>query len=251
MKFSGEVTEVRLNPETHVRGYAGGSTAGSVSSWISQVGAITVRIGGKPVTCLIDMQTRNIGIMPGNNVTIWGRARVWKAGSNLPESVDVKRLACDETGEIHPSGRGASGAALLIPVFFCIFFGFIVIFLFVGPMSFMGGSSFLAPLLIVPGFFMIFIMIVFVAIFARGRGTSVGDLEQYVEVGSLTSISAASGSAGKCIVCNLAISKADEVVFCPHCGSPAHREHMLEWLHTHDYCPVCEKHLDEHYVEGI
>jgi hypothetical protein len=215
-----------------------------MSSWISQVGAITVRVGGKPVTCLIDMQTRNIGVMPGNTVTIWGRARVWKPGSNVPESVDVRRLACDETGEIHPSGTRFTGAVFLIPVFFCLTFGFIFIFLFLGPLSFVGGFPFILPILIVPGFFVIIMMVIFIGL-AASRRSSAGPLEAYVEVGPMTSMAEASSSAKRCIVCNLPVTRADDVVFCPHCGNPAHKDHMLEWLHTHDYCPVCEKHLDE------
>jgi hypothetical protein len=247
VRFTGEVTEVRLNPETHVSGYAGGTSGGSMSSWITTVGAITVRVMGKPITCLIDMRSRNIGIMPGNNVTIWGRARVWKSGSDLPESVDVRRMTCEETGEVHPSGAEAFGAVFLIPIIFCLVFGVIFVFLFLGPFSMMGGFGFFTPFIFLPlifGVFFIIIIITFVVL-AANRRTTVGPLEGYAEVGQAIRAEEAPSSSKKCIVCNLAISKADDVVSCPHCGNRAHREHMLEWLHTHDYCPVCEKHLRE------
>jgi predicted RNA-binding Zn-ribbon protein involved in translation (DUF1610 family) len=116
-------------------------------------------------------------------------------------------------------------------------------FLFLGPLSLIGGFSFFLPLMLLPGIFVVVLMLVFVGLAAKRR-TSIGSLEDYVEVGPMTNVSEASGSSGKCIVCNLPISKADEIVYCPHCGNQAHRDHMLEWLHTHDYCPVCEKHLD-------
>jgi predicted RNA-binding Zn-ribbon protein involved in translation (DUF1610 family) len=51
-------------------------------------------------------------------------------------------------------------------------------------------------------------------------------------------------SKGTCIVCNLRIGKSEQIVQCPYCGNMAHRDHMMEWLHVKDYCPVCRHHID-------
>jgi DNA-directed RNA polymerase subunit RPC12/RpoP len=48
----------------------------------------------------------------------------------------------------------------------------------------------------------------------------------------------------KCMVCSLKLSDADNVVWCPYCGSPAHREHLFEWIHRRGRCPVCGVHLE-------
>jgi hypothetical protein len=50
---------------------------------------------------------------------------------------------------------------------------------------------------------------------------------------------------GKCMVCNLDVKENEGVVWCPYCGNMGHRTHMLEWLHTRNYCPECHSHLDE------
>jgi predicted RNA-binding Zn-ribbon protein involved in translation (DUF1610 family) len=50
---------------------------------------------------------------------------------------------------------------------------------------------------------------------------------------------------GICMVCGLSLAKGDEMLSCPHCGNLAHRNHLLEWLHVKDYCPLCRKHLDQ------
>ncbi len=48
-----------------------------------------------------------------------------------------------------------------------------------------------------------------------------------------------------CVVCNLPLQYGDDVVWCPHCLSPAHRTHLLEWLHVKGTCPMCGRELDE------
>ncbi|WXG44604.1 MAG: hypothetical protein WED04_11320 [Promethearchaeati archaeon SRVP18_Atabeyarchaeia-1] len=48
-----------------------------------------------------------------------------------------------------------------------------------------------------------------------------------------------------CMICGMQIKGSDIAVRCPYCGNRAHRIHMLEWLHVKDYCPVCQRHLDE------
>lgn len=49
----------------------------------------------------------------------------------------------------------------------------------------------------------------------------------------------------KCMVCDLELTQDDNVVWCPHCGNPAHRTHLLEWIHVKNRCPVCEERLRE------
>jgi predicted RNA-binding Zn-ribbon protein involved in translation (DUF1610 family) len=49
----------------------------------------------------------------------------------------------------------------------------------------------------------------------------------------------------KCTVCGLQLTRDDNVARCPHCGNPAHRTHLLEWIHRRNRCPVCGKYLDE------
>lgn len=48
----------------------------------------------------------------------------------------------------------------------------------------------------------------------------------------------------KCTVCNLKIKVEDRKVYCPFCGLPAHRDHLLEWLKIKGFCPNCAKPLD-------
>lgn|GEM_PF-1199779 len=46
----------------------------------------------------------------------------------------------------------------------------------------------------------------------------------------------------RCVVCNLPLeSVKDEIVYCPHCRLPAHKKHILEWLHGHSVCPCPRK----------
>jgi len=49
----------------------------------------------------------------------------------------------------------------------------------------------------------------------------------------------------RCMICALEIRDTDDVVFCPYCYYPAHREHMLEWLHVKGICPHCRRPLRE------
>jgi tetratricopeptide (TPR) repeat protein len=55
----------------------------------------------------------------------------------------------------------------------------------------------------------------------------------------------------KCIICNLALRKTDEVVRCPSCGNKAHKTHMLEWLHVNKYCPACYSLISEATLEKL
>jgi len=48
----------------------------------------------------------------------------------------------------------------------------------------------------------------------------------------------------RCIVCNLVINPSnEEVVYCSHCHSPAHRSHLIEWVKIKGFCPVCKKEI--------
>jgi predicted RNA-binding Zn-ribbon protein involved in translation (DUF1610 family) len=46
-----------------------------------------------------------------------------------------------------------------------------------------------------------------------------------------------------CMICKLRFKDGDLLAWCPHCGAPAHRIHMLEWLHVKGTCPACGWHL--------
>jgi predicted RNA-binding Zn-ribbon protein involved in translation (DUF1610 family) len=49
----------------------------------------------------------------------------------------------------------------------------------------------------------------------------------------------------KCMVCNLEVSEDLGVVWCPYCGNPAHRMHLIDWVHVKRSCPICGEHLDD------
>lgn len=46
-----------------------------------------------------------------------------------------------------------------------------------------------------------------------------------------------------CTVCNLPLNDDAQFVWCPYCGKPAHKVHLLEWLHVKNFCPACRQHL--------
>jgi predicted RNA-binding Zn-ribbon protein involved in translation (DUF1610 family) len=52
-----------------------------------------------------------------------------------------------------------------------------------------------------------------------------------------------------CIVCRGELAQDDDVVWCPHCGKLAHREHMMEWIRDKGTCPACGKSLSEEYYK--
>ncbi|MHA1237751.1 MAG: hypothetical protein ACTSSJ_00655 [Candidatus Odinarchaeia archaeon] len=47
----------------------------------------------------------------------------------------------------------------------------------------------------------------------------------------------------KCIVCMLPIEEGQKKIFCPYCGTPAHREHFLEWIKIKGFCPMCKRKI--------
>lgn len=54
----------------------------------------------------------------------------------------------------------------------------------------------------------------------------------------------------KCMVCDLQLSSADEIVHCPHCGNLAHKDHLLEWLHVKGSCPICHQNIEENELRA-
>jgi tRNA(Ile2) C34 agmatinyltransferase TiaS len=56
------------------------------------------------------------------------------------------------------------------------------------------------------------------------------------------------GVVGTCIVCNSNLDSNDDLLFCPHRGRPAHKVHLLEWLHVKNRCPSCGEHIDEREI---
>ena len=47
----------------------------------------------------------------------------------------------------------------------------------------------------------------------------------------------------KCDICDLELAEGDDVVWCPHCGNPAHRDHLISWIKEKGTCPICGKRL--------
>ncbi|MFX1298831.1 MAG: hypothetical protein ACFFD2_28730 [Promethearchaeota archaeon] len=48
-----------------------------------------------------------------------------------------------------------------------------------------------------------------------------------------------------CSICLLNINKGEIILTCPHCDSPAHRDHLREWLKIKNYCPHCKQKISE------
>lgn len=54
----------------------------------------------------------------------------------------------------------------------------------------------------------------------------------------------------KCIVCNLEIKDYEKKIYCPYCGSPSHRDHILEWIKIKSFCPYCNHKLSVKDLSG-
>lgn len=52
-----------------------------------------------------------------------------------------------------------------------------------------------------------------------------------------------------CMVCRLRIRVGEKTLRCPYCGKVAHRDHLLEWIHVKDFCPICRRRLDEEHLQ--
>jgi hypothetical protein len=74
-------------------------------------------------------------------------------------------------------------------------------------------------------------------------------LGERVKAKSKSGAVAVAGNGEKCVVCDLQLNRGDDVVWCPSCGNPAHRTHLLEWIHVKNRCPVCGEHLREQDFE--
>jgi len=55
-------------------------------------------------------------------------------------------------------------------------------------------------------------------------------------------------SIGRCMVCKFDVKDTEEATWCPRCGTIAHTDHFLEWLHVKHSCPVCKEHLNEEHL---
>lgn len=49
---------------------------------------------------------------------------------------------------------------------------------------------------------------------------------------------------GACMICKKELRVRDPATWCPFCGGPAHRAHLLEYLRKHGQCPLCGAQLD-------
>ncbi|MFX1297687.1 MAG: PCI domain-containing protein, partial [Promethearchaeota archaeon] len=48
----------------------------------------------------------------------------------------------------------------------------------------------------------------------------------------------------RCMVCNLIIYPSrEEIIHCPHCYSPAHQSHLVEWVKIKGFCPKCKSKI--------
>jgi len=54
----------------------------------------------------------------------------------------------------------------------------------------------------------------------------------------------------RCSVCQLDIVFGDDLVRCPYCGVPSHRDHLLEWIKIKGFCPTCRKELSAETLSG-
>ncbi len=52
----------------------------------------------------------------------------------------------------------------------------------------------------------------------------------------------------RCMVSQLDIQYDDKVFYCPYCGTPAHLNHIREWIKVKAVCPNCQHKLNEEIV---
>ncbi|WXG44302.1 MAG: hypothetical protein WED04_09760 [Promethearchaeati archaeon SRVP18_Atabeyarchaeia-1] len=52
-----------------------------------------------------------------------------------------------------------------------------------------------------------------------------------------------------CTVCGGELGQRDDVVWCPHCGKLAHRQHLIDWIRSNKTCPACGRALNEQDYE--
>ncbi|MFX1577384.1 MAG: RING finger protein [Promethearchaeota archaeon] len=51
-------------------------------------------------------------------------------------------------------------------------------------------------------------------------------------------------TAAMCCVCRLQIRDGEQMVYCPHCGNPAHYRHLAEWVKMKGTCPICRNRIN-------
>ncbi len=51
--------------------------------------------------------------------------------------------------------------------------------------------------------------------------------------------------APTCKLCGQELKSGEKLIWCPYCGKPAHRAHLLKWVHENSSCPSCGRQLDE------
>ena len=44
----------------------------------------------------------------------------------------------------------------------------------------------------------------------------------------------------RCGVCKLTFNQGQVVIFCPHCETLYHKDHLTNWLQTSNHCPICK-----------
>jgi endogenous inhibitor of DNA gyrase (YacG/DUF329 family) len=164
--------------------------------------------------------------MTGNSVTVWDRVRKWDPDESIPDSVDVDRMFCEETNEVHPLPiRGGAAALMMIPIVFVVL---IMAFSFV-MFSNVLGTAFPFFMSFPFMFFIVFsvVMIVFIVASAatRMRRFSPQQLERYVEIPSYVPESntdagerEASFAVSTCSNCGATVGTRT-ALFCPNCGS--------------------------------
>jgi hypothetical protein len=57
-------------------------------------------------------------------------------------------------------------------------------------------------------------------------------------------------SGNRCDVCSAHIEENEPVLRCPYCGGTSHSEHLLSWVRTKGYCPICKRHLGVRDLKG-
>ncbi len=62
-------------------------------------------------------------------------------------------------------------------------------------------------------------------------------IEEETESKAIQGISVEKNSI--CSICKLSIDENKEILVCPDCKSPFHKEHLIDWLSEHTDCPIC------------
>ena len=52
----------------------------------------------------------------------------------------------------------------------------------------------------------------------------------------------------KCAVCSFWLYEGEEILLCPSCHAQGHRTHLLEFLKTKGFCPMCNQKMFAHQL---